>query len=171
MGRNTDSPDPDWGQGYTTDPDQETLDYWEYVKEVLTEVSPGLYVSGYPNGNVLAQMRKVDISLVVSLTLKEPPPMRIPVYRYPFVDSALEIDLPIVNVATEQVVHHLAKNQGGVLVHCAYGLNRSPFVAALALVEHLGITGQEAIERIRAKRSHTLHNPSYVKHLLTRQSA
>jgi protein-tyrosine phosphatase len=47
-----------------------------------------------------------------------------------------------------------------VLSHCGMGFNRSAFVAALILVE-LGMSGGEAVERVRARRPGALYNPLF----------
>jgi protein-tyrosine phosphatase len=52
-----------------------------------------------------------------------------------------------------------------VLSHCGMGYNRSAFVAALILME-LGMTGREALARLRERRPGALYNPLFESWLL-----
>jgi len=56
-----------------------------------------------------------------------------------------------------------------VLSHCGMGFNRSAFVAALILME-LGMSGSEAIARLRERRPGALYNPLF-ESWLSEQSA
>jgi protein-tyrosine phosphatase len=51
-----------------------------------------------------------------------------------------------------------------VLSHCRMGYNRSAFVAGLILVE-LGMSGREAVARLRARRPGALYNPIFAEYL------
>lgn len=52
-----------------------------------------------------------------------------------------------------------------VLVTCMQGMNRSGLVTALTLHHRLGISGREAIKRIRSRRPGALYNPAFVAYL------
>jgi hypothetical protein len=52
-----------------------------------------------------------------------------------------------------------------LLSHCGLGLNRSALVAGLILMHH-GMTGPEAVERLRARRPGALFNELFSKYLL-----
>ena len=52
-----------------------------------------------------------------------------------------------------------------VLSHCGMGLNRSALVAGLILVSG-GMTGQQAVERLRARRRGALFNELFARYLL-----
>jgi hypothetical protein len=51
-----------------------------------------------------------------------------------------------------------------VLSHCGLGYNRSAFVAGLILVE-LGMSGRQAVARLRERRPGALYNPIFAAHL------
>lgn len=51
-----------------------------------------------------------------------------------------------------------------VLSHCGMGYNRSALVAGLILIE-LGMTGTEAVARLRARRPGALFNPNFAEYL------
>lgn len=53
-----------------------------------------------------------------------------------------------------------------VLCHCLMGFNRSALIAALVLV-HLGLSGKQAVEQLRDKRSGALYNEVFANYLET----
>jgi protein-tyrosine phosphatase len=53
-----------------------------------------------------------------------------------------------------------------VLAHCGMGYNRSALVAGLILVE-LGMSGPEALARLRERRPGALFNPNFAQYLET----
>lgn len=55
-----------------------------------------------------------------------------------------------------------------VLVHCAWGRNRSSLVTGLALCALTGCSGREAVERIRSERVYAFNNPAFEEYLVTR---
>lgn len=63
-------------------------------------------------------------------------------------------------------VAQLTATGSRALTTCAMGLNRSGVVNAVALHYRFGVSGQEAIDRIRGARGgNALHNPSFVLRL------
>ena len=52
-----------------------------------------------------------------------------------------------------------------LLSHCGMGLNRSALVAGLILMHH-GMTGPQAVERLRARRPGALFNDVFAQYLL-----
>jgi hypothetical protein len=52
-----------------------------------------------------------------------------------------------------------------LLSHCGMGLNRSALVAGLILMAH-GMTGQQAVDRLRERRRGALFNEQFARHLL-----
>ena len=52
-----------------------------------------------------------------------------------------------------------------VLVHCHAGRNRSALMSALICMEHLHMTGKEAVEYVRSKRPNALANKHFVQFL------
>ena len=57
-----------------------------------------------------------------------------------------------------------------VLSHCGMGYNRSAFVAGLILVE-IGMSGRQAVARLRERRPGALYNPIFAEHLESLQVA
>jgi protein-tyrosine phosphatase len=156
--------DPDWGHGYGEAPSDELIAFWERVKLIVSEIVPKVYVSGFPDIAVRKQMRKLGIQRVISLTHKEPPELGIPVERFPFTDSVTKYDVTQVQKAVDRTIQ--AMQDGEILlVHCAYGLNRSPLVTALALHQFTNLSGPWVLNLIRSKRPGALHNPMYAEWL------
>lgn len=54
-----------------------------------------------------------------------------------------------------------------VLTHCSEGVNRSGLVSARILMLLKGLTGQQAIDKVRAGRPGALQNQNFVKLLLS----
>jgi len=54
-----------------------------------------------------------------------------------------------------------------VLSHCGMGFNRSALMAGLILVE-LGMSGQQAVSRLRERREGALYNDNFAAFLQTR---
>jgi protein-tyrosine phosphatase len=71
--------------------------------------------------------------------------------------------------AAQKAGHEVARLTAGgarALTTCAMGLNRSGVVNALALHYRFGVSGKDAISRVRAARgANALHNPSFVMRL------
>lgn len=61
-------------------------------------------------------------------------------------------------------IAHLLRTGYRVLIHCSLGLNRSPLVAGLVL-NRLGWSGPDAIERLRERRPGALFNDVYYDYL------
>lgn len=68
------------------------------------------------------------------------------------------------NVAARDVASLLRAGKR-VLVTCWQGRNRSGLVVALAL-RRMGMTGQQAVERVRSRRAGALTNPHFVEAIL-----
>ena len=55
-----------------------------------------------------------------------------------------------------------------VLTSCAMGINRSGLINALVLMDREGLTGLEAVRRVRAARPGALNNTSFVHWITSR---
>jgi protein-tyrosine phosphatase len=87
----------------------------------------------------------------------------------PLLDTG-ECDLALVRVAADLAAAYLNKG-GKVLIHCQEGMNRSSLVLGVLLIEHAGISPQEAIGEIRKRRSKKcLYNGAFVRQLLSLQA-
>lgn len=87
------------------------------------------------------------------------------VYVYfPFDDDALP-DLVKLH-ALGQLAAEMVRHGRAVLIHCSLGFNRSPLLAGVTFT-YLGLTGTEALEKLRAKRVGALYNRTYADYLAT----
>jgi protein-tyrosine phosphatase len=66
--------------------------------------------------------------------------------------------------AVARLAASLVQRGERVLSHCGLGLNRSALVAGLTLT-YLGLSGPEAVERLRAKRPGALFNDNFANYL------
>jgi predicted protein tyrosine phosphatase len=87
--------------------------------------------------------------------------------RVPLDDRPWEPPSASVALAVDAVVAAVRRGQR-VLVHCASGRNRSALVVALALCELEGLTGTQALDRVRALRWNALSNAAFA--VLVRRS-
>ena len=91
------------------------------------------------------------------------------VYVYfPFDDAELP-DLVKLH-ALGKLAAEMIRNKRAVLIHCSMGFNRSPLMAGVTFT-HLGLTGAQAVEQLRAKRAGALYNSVYAEYLLTLPAA
>lgn len=156
----------DWSVGYSGAPTQEQIDHWESIKGTVSEVYPLLYISGYPDDGVIARMRELGVSYMISTTISPPPPLiHLWIYRVPFVDNATELpnDKHLIEAVHTGVIALMSGKP--VLVHCAYGLNRSALIAARIINEFSGLGGKEILKIIRERRPGVLHNPIYAEYV------
>ncbi|MBY0456283.1 MAG: hypothetical protein K2V38_02990, partial [Gemmataceae bacterium] len=87
---------------------------------------------------------------------------------FPFVDDQLP-DLVKLH-ALGRLAADMIRNQRAVLIHCSAGFNRSPLMAGVAFT-HLGLTGPQAVEKLRAKRSGALYNTVYADYVASLPAA
>ena len=81
----------------------------------------------------------------------------------PFSDNELP-DLAVLD-ASADLAARLLRSGYRVLVHCGLGLNRSPLLAGLVL-NRLGWSGRDAVERLRERRPGALFNEAYCDFLM-----
>ena len=129
-----------------------------------TEIHPGLWQGGLPEDWFEAWERfDVVVSLCAGPRVIPLPPRRLRVLWY-IDDWTVPEDLG----QLWRLVRFVAGEVGAgkrVLVHCAAGLNRSGFVAALVYRELVECSGTEAEDRVKALRPGSLLNPYYVAFL------
>lgn len=155
----------DWSIGFNDAPSQEQIAAWERIKRVVSLLSPGLSVSGFPEGAVIDRIQEHGIRLMVSLTHAVPPPIPgVVIVRFPFDDSLSGDGIQQARDASLCVAEALLSAEN-VLVHCMYGLNRAPFVAALAMHRISGLSGEEIYGLIRRRRIGSLHNPAFATYI------
>jgi protein-tyrosine phosphatase len=91
------------------------------------------------------------------------------VYVYfPFDDAHLP-DLVKLH-ALGKLAAEMVRHKRAVLIHCSMGFNRSPLMAGVTFT-HLGLTGAQALEQLRAKRTGALYNTVYADYLATLPAA
>ena len=87
------------------------------------------------------------------------------VYVYfPFDDDQLP-DLVKLH-ALGRLAAEMIRNKRAVLIHCSMGFNRSPLRAGVTFT-YLGLTGPQALEKLREKRAGALYNSAYADYLVT----
>jgi protein-tyrosine phosphatase len=121
----------------------------------ISQITDYLYISGWPNGRDAADIKALDIRLIVSMTWRSPDrrlrqqPLRL--LRIRSLDSPLT---PIPVSALQKGVEAalpVIQNGGAVLTHCRYGRHRSVAMAAAILIG-TGFTAAESMALIRERR-------------------
>jgi len=83
---------------------------------------------------------------------------------FPIYDEALPDPARLEAVA--MMGAHLIRSGHRVLSHCGMGYNRSALVAG-RILHHLGMSGQEVVDRLRERRPGALFNDVFAEHLST----
>jgi protein-tyrosine phosphatase len=81
---------------------------------------------------------------------------------FPIYDEALPEPAKLEAVA--RLGAHLVRSGHRVLSHCSMGFNRSALIAGLILCE-LGMSGGDAVKRLRERRPGALFNEVFAEHL------
>jgi hypothetical protein len=124
-----------------------------------TEIVEGVWQSGHPRPG-----ERWDA--VIDLDGDQPLLEDVALYvRWPIVDGPVPEYAPLVALA--DLVADLRRAGKRMLIHCAGGMNRSGLLVAAALVRD-GMSAQDAIDLIRARRPGALSNRQFVQHLLER---
>ncbi len=132
-----------------------------------TEVAPKLWIGSYPGdgSEMFAAARMAGFHRVIRVAAGLP-------HEYPLEDVALTPkQAGLALKAAAEVARELFAGKR-VLVTCMAGINRSAFVAGLAMTIRWKCTGAEAIKRIRANRkppdgSMALRNHTFANFLAT----
>jgi protein-tyrosine phosphatase len=103
----------------------------------------------------------VDLEGEIDCNIPTVPNNLIYVY-FPFDDAHLP-DLVKLH-ALGRLCADMIRTNRAVLIHCTMGFNRSPLMAGVTFT-HLGLTGAEALERLRGKRAGALYNAVYADYL------
>lgn len=114
----------------------------------ITEIAPNLWQGGCEQGLVLP----THINYVVSLYPWERYDIRHKVRGELYIRMYDDPNQATDDISDIALQVHKWRQKGQVLVHCQAGLNRSSLVVARALM-FAGMSANEAIETIRAKRS------------------
>jgi protein-tyrosine phosphatase len=79
---------------------------------------------------------------------------------FPIADDDQQLPAMTKLLAIARMAASLIRDGHVVLSHCGMGYNRSAFVAGLILIE-LGMSGADAVARLRARRPGALFNPLF----------
>jgi len=139
----------------------EIIQAWESIKTKVTQLAPNLYISGFPENEVVPKLDELNIGLIISTTQRMPRSIsNIPMIRLPLSDDFEELpDLDKLSDVAWKAYTDIQERGTNVLVHCLYGLNRSSLVAGFIL--HLLYpewSGEEILMHIQDQRPGALHN-------------
>lgn len=129
------------------------------------EIVPGkLFISGEPASPPTradwAALERAGITAVLNLTTRDNAVLRRQLggaYHRVTLSDGARVDPALVEAAVHQV-HVWLGDRLRVLVHCHAGRNRSALVAARVAQRLLGLTGDEAVAHVRARRPRALAN-------------
>lgn len=131
-----------------------------------SKIVTGLFQGGYPTGNPAESGFDV---LVLCADEYQPDAERFPgleVVHAPMFDEQIDLEtIERASVAASQVADLVRDGAKKVLVTCAVGHNRSGLVTGLILHDLYGLSGDEAVMVIRAKRPGALSNESFAEFL------
>ena len=139
-----------------------------------SEIAPGLLQGGFPNNPERLAEEGIDV-IVLSAVEFQPDGdgdgddldlifPGVEVIAVPLVDDAMGPTAKQMQAALEvasQVVQALEDGKT-VLVTCALGRNRSGLITSLALIGRYGMSGSEAVSRVREARPRALSNKAFV---------
>lgn len=155
----------DYTVGRKTPPTDEQIAFWESVKSVVSPITEEIYVSGFPDTKVIEQIRELGIGAVISCTRTDPPALPVSnVIRVPFDDdlSVMPHEAYLI-YGTNAAMDMIGKGHK-VLVHCAYGLNRSALLVGHILGRRYpDLTGTQIFDIIKANREGSLHNELFAE--------
>jgi len=140
------------------------------VWSIPTTVFPGrLYIRGMfdKRPNKLEELQDLGIDTVICMLRKRDPDLEnlswllYQNYPLPDTDTVKETALwSAANTAASRI-----KEGRGVLIHCIAARDRAPTTAALTLTILEGISGSEAMYRVKSKKPTTFHNRAFVAYL------
>ena len=141
---------------------------------IASEIVPGLWQGGYPKRPASLSRQGIDVLVLAAREIQPPretfPPGLEVVYapmHDNFWDGPSEDEAQIALSAASDVSRALDEGKT-VLTSCAMGINRSGLINALVLMDREGLTGLEAVRRVRAARPGALSNGSFVRWLASR---
>jgi hypothetical protein len=88
---------------------------------------------------------------------------------FPFDDDDQVLPSMVKLHAIARLAATLIREGHAVLSHCGMGYNRSAFVAGLILIE-LGMSGNDAVARLRERRPGALFNDGFASYLMGRSA-
>ena len=133
------------------------------------EIAPGLLQGGFPNNPERLAEEGIDV-IVLSAVEFQPEGDEdlvfpgVEVIAVPLVDDAMGPTTRQMQAALEVASQVMQALEDGktVLVTCALGRNRSGLITSLVLVGRYGMSGSEAVSRVREARPRALSNKAFV---------
>jgi protein-tyrosine phosphatase len=107
----------------------------------------------------------IDLDGALDIGIPTVPNQMLYIY-FPFLDENLPDQAKLHGVA--RLGASLVESGQTVLCHCLMGFNRSALVAGLILV-YLGMTGEEVVRHLQAKRAGALYNETFARYLRSAQ--
>lgn len=149
------------------EPTESEIDTWESVRYHLTPLLEGkLYQGGFLD-DIAAQVVDAKVGLVVSTSIMVPAQLpNTALLRFPFDDDWRgHPDIKEIRAIARFATDWNKATKQPVMVHCAYGLNRSSLISAFILYEMLegAWNGREIVDYIQRTRRGTLNNDTFVK--------
>lgn len=115
----------------------------------------------------LRELQELGVDVVICMLRKTDPDLHglnwLDYRNFPLPDTAIVAEQPLNHAA----FHAVRSIQDGktVLIHCIGAKDRAPTTAALALTMLEGISGAEAILRVKQLKPNTFTNPAFVRYL------
>jgi len=131
----------------------------------ISETTDYLFISIWPTKQQAPLLREMGIKLILSLYLRRPdsvlrsPPMT--VLWMPFSDSPITPTPMAIFYRGVQAALPVIDGGGKVLVHCRWGIHRSPAMACCILIAQ-GYNVNEAIELVKRQRPFAKPDDGYV---------
>jgi protein-tyrosine phosphatase len=131
----------------------------------ISEITSYLYISIWPTKEQAPLFRELGIKLILSMYLRRPdsilgnPPMTL--LWMPFIDSPITPTPMSIFHRGVQAALPVIDGGGKVLVHCKWGIHRSPAMACCILIAK-GYTSDEAVELVKRQRAAAKPDDGYV---------
>jgi dual specificity protein phosphatase-like protein len=136
--------------------------------EPPTELIEGkLWHGGCPVDFQWVRATGIDVVLDLADADAYPPADEIDGLTYlkcPLVDEE-EVPDPAVTLPLAGLVAGLLREQHQALVHCTFGRNRSGLLVTLIVRDLLGISGEEALRYVQARRERVVNNEAFAEWL------
>lgn len=134
------------------------------------EIVPGLWIGSKRDSMDATFMRRHDIRVIINCTNEVDAPFKdtIPTYRVPLDDAEHSNAVFLQHAEYVAAVIDVCLQEGrGVLVHCFAGVSRSASMVAAYLILARGMSKEEAIATVRARKKETFHPRLVFDHALS----
>jgi dual specificity MAP kinase phosphatase len=122
------------------------------------QIVPGIWIGSQGNALDAQFIRRHNIRMIVNCTTEVDAPFknRIPTYRIPMDDAERSNPELLEHAEYVAAAMDVVRARGGsILVHCYAGVSRSASMTACYLMLVMGLSKDEAIRLIRAKKPET----------------